>query len=305
MANRSAGPAARIRLRPRVDATPAIKAIGAHRAPWDDMFHSVLTMPWWQFFAAIGGIFVAMNMVFAFLYWVDPGCVGNVPDHGSRFEQLFYFSVQTMATIGYGGMLPLTRYGNLLVVFESVVGTLTTALITGLTFAKFARPTARVLFAEKLVVSTRDGVPHLMVRMANWRRNTVVEARLKIMLLRSHTTREGELMRIPVELPLVRDTTQLFWLTWTAMHRIDEKSPLHGPDAMTILRGEDAQIFLSFQGLDATMGQTIHASYRYALDDIVWGHRYRDVLKTQGDVREINYRHFHEVEPEPELKAEA
>lgn len=298
-ARSSAGPAARIRFRPKVDALPPVKAVGAHSKPWEDLFHDVLTMSWVRFCIAIGGSFVAMNLVFAALYWLVPGCIGNVPDEGSRFEHLFYFSVQTMATIGYGGMLPVTRYGHVLVVLESVVGTLMTAIVTGLTFSKFARPTARVLFAEKMVVHNRDGVPTLMLRMANWRRNQVVEARLRVQLLRRHVTQEGEVMRIPTELTLVRDTTQLFWLSWTAMHRIDETSPLHGPDALERLRREDAQFFVSLQGLDATMGQTIYAGTRYTLDDIAWGSRYKDVLFTEGERREIHYEHFHSVEAVP------
>jgi inward rectifier potassium channel len=296
--NRSAAPATRVRLRPQVSALPTVAVRGGQSAPWEDLFHTVLTMPWWQFFLGIGGVFVALNLVFAAAYWLQPGSIGNLPEGEGRFEYLFYFSVQTMATIGYGGMLPVTRFGHLLVVVESIAGTLVTAIITGLTFAKFARPTARVLFARRLVVSTRDGTPHLMIRMANWRRNQVVEARAKVMLLRRSVTKEGEVMRIPVELPLVRESTQLFWLTWTAMHKIDEKSPFYGPDAMQILREEGAQIFLSFQGLDATMGQTIHASTRYELDDIVWNARFKDVLTTDGERREIDYRHFHDIEDE-------
>ncbi len=294
-ASHSAAPAARIRLRPSGPTLPPVQAVGAHSAWWEDIFHSVLTMSWWQFFAGIGAAFTVINLAFASLYWLVPGCIGNVPEDGGRFEHLFYFSVQTMATIGYGGMLPVTRYGHLLVVVEAISGILSTAVVTGLTFSKFARPVARVLFPERIVVTTRDGVPHLQVRMANWRRNQVVEARLKIMLLRTQITAEGEVMRIPVELKLVRDSTQLFWLTWTAMHKIDEHSPFHGPDAMEVLRAEDAQLFLSFQGLDATMGQTIHASTRYALDDIVWNARYADVLITKGDLRQIDYTHFHEL----------
>ena len=125
-----------------------------------------------------------------------------------------------------------------------------------------ARRSARVLFAERLVVSNRDGVPHLMVRMANWRRNQVTEATLRMMLLRTHRTREGDVLRVPVELTLVRDRTALFMLTWTAMHRIDETSPFYGPDAMDLLRGERGEIFVSLSGLDSTMGQTIYAGTR-------------------------------------------
>ncbi len=294
-ASQSAAPAARVRLRPAGPTLPPVEAVGAHNAWWEDIFHNVLTMSWWQFFAWIGVAFTCLNLVFAILYWLVPGCIGNVPEEGNRLEHLFYFSVQTMATIGYGGMLPVTRYGHVLVVIEAISGILSTAVVTGLTFSKFARPVARVLFAERLVVTSRDGVPHLQVRMANWRRNQVVEARLKVMLLRTQITAEGEVMRVPVELKLVRDSTQLFWLTWTAMHKIDAGSPFHGPGAMDTLRAEDAQLFLSFQGLDATMGQTIHASTRYTLDDIVWNARYADVLHTKGEVRRIDYTRFHEV----------
>jgi inward rectifier potassium channel len=177
------------------------------------------------------------------------------------------------------------------------VGTLGVALVTGVTFAKFARPTARVLFGAKVVVQLRDGVPHMVFRLANWRGNMVVEGHLRAFVLRRYTTREGEMMRVPVELPLVRDRTALFALTWVPMHRIDDRSPFWGPDAMVTLRREQAEIYLSFSGIDETIGQPIHARHVYRLDDVVYNARFVDVLTIDSEgLRTVDYAGFHDVE---------
>lgn len=240
-----------------------------------------------------GGWFGA-NLVFAVLYAVEPGCVANA----AGFEDAFYFSVQTFATIGYGAMSPATRYGHVVVVVEALVGTLGVALVAGVTFAKFARPTARVLFSEKIVVTVRDGVPHLVFRLANWRGNMVVEGQLRVFVLRLEKTREGDTIRTPYELPLVRDRTALFALTWVPMHRIDGRSPFWGGEtALAKLREQRAEIYLAFTGLDETIGQPIHARYMYRPEDIVWNARYADVLTIEPDgTRSIDYAAFHDVE---------
>lgn len=284
----------KLRFRPSDNSLPPVVVRGIRVAPHEDFYHTVLTAPWWQFFLGAGIVFGGLNLLFAGLYYLDEGSVGNLPP-GGRLENLFYFSVQTMATIGYGGMAPADRFGNVLTVLESIVGILLSALLTGLTFAKFSKPTARVLFPDKLVVSSRNGVPHLMIRMANWRRNQVNEATLRVMLLRVERTTEGEVLRVPVDLPLVRSSTQLFWLTWTAMHRIDTSSPFHGPDALAILEAEGAQLFLTLHGHDVTIAQAITATARYSLEDIVWGAHYADVISGTGDLRQIDYTRFNEL----------
>jgi inward rectifier potassium channel len=263
---------------------------------FEDVYHRVLAMPWWRFFAYVGATWVAINLVFALLYAAVPGCVSGAAP--GDLEDAFYFSVQTLATIGYGAMAPATRFGHVVVVFEALVGTLGVALVTGATFAKFARPTARVLFGSKAVVHMRDGVPHLVFRLANWRGNMVVEGQLRVLLLVRQTTREGDVIRMPVELPLVRDRTALFALTWVPMHRIDEKSPLWGGlAARDRLLADNAEIFLSFSGMDETLGQSIQARYRYRLDDIVYNARFADVLTIEPDgTRTIDYARFHDIE---------
>ena len=218
---------------------------------FEDLYHKVLAMPWWRFFAYASLGWVGINLLFAVLYAAAPGCVSGAAP--GDLEDAFYFSVQTLATIGYGAMAPATRFGHVVVVVEALVGTLGVALVTGVTFAKFARPTARVLFAAKAVVHCprRRASPRLS--LANWRGNMVVEGQLRVRLLVLQKTREGDVIRMPVELPLVRDRTALFALTWMPMHRIDASSPFYGGEAaLERLLEQEAEIFLAFTGVDET-----------------------------------------------------
>jgi inward rectifier potassium channel len=293
--HQNGAPAKKIRFRDGIPAAAIIHTRGRRVAPFEDIYHKVLTMPWRRFFAYVALTWLGVNAFFAILYSLRPGCVTNA---SPGFEDAFYFSVQTFATIGYGTMAPATRYGHLVVVVEALVGTLGIALATGVTFAKFARPTARVLFSERAVIQPRDGVPHLVFRLANWRGNMVVEGQLRVLLLVRQETQEGDVIRTPIDLPLVRDRTALFSLSWMPMHRIDERSPLWG-GAATIrrLHGAGAEIFLAFTGLDETLGQQIHARHRYKLDELVVNARFHDVLTLdpRGD-RTIDYAHFHDIQ---------
>src|SRR3954471_13310064 len=271
-----------------------IRVKGLERSLRQDAYHFVLARSWPTFFALVTLTFIAANLLFAAAYLAQPGSVAHA--RPGSFEDAFFFSVQTIATIGYGGMYPVTRYAHLLVVFEAMTGILGIAVITGLTFTRFARPSARVLFANKITITPRDGVPHLMFRMANWRRNRIVEAQLRVVMLVNERTREGEMLRRQVDLPLVRDRTALFFLTWTAMHRIDPDSPFHGPVALEKLAERRAELFLSLMGFDETIGQTIHARREYALSDIVTGARFADVLGNDARGRfQIDFRKFHDV----------
>jgi inward rectifier potassium channel len=272
-----------------------IRTIGQRFAPHHDAYHYVLTRSWSEFFLLIGLAFMTANAFFAFFYWVVPGSVSNA--RPGSFEDAFFFSVQTMATIGYGGMTPVTRFAHVVVTIEAMTGIISAALITGITFAKFARPTARVLFSDKLILAPRDGVPHLMFRVANWRHNLVSEAQLRVILLVSERTREGESLRRQVELTLVRDRTPLFAMTWTVMHLVDTQSPFFGPSGLEGLRAAGAEIYVTLTGLDEAMGQ-IHAQHSYRLDDIVVNVRFADVMSLRPDgTREIDYRRFHDVVP--------
>ncbi len=272
-----------------------IRAVGREVAFYEDVYHSLLRMPWVQFFGLVALWYLTANAIFACLYLLQPGCI-----HDTRpglFSDAFFFSVQTMATIGYGGMAPATFYAHVLVTIEALAGTLFAALLTGITFAKFSRPTARVLFSDKCVIARRDGVLHLMFRMANWRHNQVVEARLSATLLVTQVSSEGDILRRPVDLPLVRDVNRSFSLSWLAMHRIDESSPFFAPDALEKLGADTAVLSLAINGIDETSAQPLHARYQYRMNDIVPNAHFIDIVKVLDDgTREIDYKNFHLIE---------
>ncbi len=271
---------------------PSVEAVGRGLSPYEDAYHWILTRTWPRFFASVALAFVLVNAAFAGVYSLEPGAIGNA----DTFADRFFFSVQTLGTIGYGVMHPATRWANVIVVVEALVGLLFAALVTGLTFARFARPTTRILFAEKAVIGPRDGVPHLMFRMANYRRNQIADATLRALLLVTEETAEGDVMRRPYPLSLVLSSNPLFSHSWTAMHRIDETSPFFGDGAMDRLRSRGVEIYLTLTGVDETLAQTIHARARYTLDDIVPNARFADILRVKPDgTRIIDYDHFHEI----------
>jgi inward rectifier potassium channel len=275
---------------------PVVRTVGLPGHPFQDLYHSILKSSWLVYFTGFGVCFLAVNAFFALFYWLAPGAIANATP--GSFGDAFFFSVQTLATIGYGSMAPATLYGHLVVTAEALVGMVGLAIVTGLTFAKFSRPTSRVIFSEKAVLGRRDDAPYLMFRMGNARSSTILEAQLRVILLAEETSAEGQTMRVMRELPLVRDRTAVFALTWTAMHPIDEKSPFFGDGAIQALRAKKAELFLTLSGLDETFSQTVHARYRYELDDLAENALFRDVVSVGADgARLLDYAHFHEVVP--------
>ena len=275
---------------------PNTIALGVDRLWTRDIYYRVLAGSWWHMALTAALAFVGINMAFAAAYMLVPGAILNLQPRS--FEQAFFFSVQTLATVGYGNMYPVLRAGHLLVTAEAFLGMWVTALMTGLVFAKFSRPTARVTFSRHAVVHNRDGVPHLCFRMANTRHNTLAEAQLRVTILTRTVTKEGESVARLTELPLVRDRSPMFILSWLAMHEINEKSPFYGLSTNEEIK--DISLTLSLSGLDETLGQTVYARHRYESADILWGARYADVIRVREDgVRIIDYAHFHKTHPAP------
>jgi inward rectifier potassium channel len=194
-------------------------------------------------------------------------------------------------------MAPVTLAANIVVTSEIILGLLQVAMTTGLLFAKFSRPTARVLFSRVAIVQPFEGVPSLMFRMANERTNQIVEAQLRLVLARNELTKEGERIRRMTGLKLMRDSTTIFGLTWLAIHPIDEASPLRGATEAS-LADDEAEIIVSLVGHDEAFGQTIHARFSYPADEIRFGHKFVDVLSRLADGRrQIDLDVFHETVP--------
>jgi inward rectifier potassium channel len=269
--------------------------LGAPIQRWRDPYHLLLTISWVNFFALVGLLYLAANALFALAYLAGGDGIENAQP--GSFLDAFFFSVQTMASIGYGAMYPNTTYANTLVTIEALVGLLGLAMGTGLMFARFARPTARVLFSNVAVIAAQDGVPTLMLRAANQRHNQVLEAQVRMTLVRNVVTRDGEFMRRFYDMRLVRSQTPIFVLTWTAMHPIDEDSPLYGMTPEE-LEEVEAEIVVTLTGLDETFAQTIHTRHSYIASEIVWNARFADILSRLPDGRRaVDYHRFHEVVP--------
>lgn len=192
-----------------------MKAVNARPARLADTYHALLNMPWAAFIGVIVAGYLLANVFYATIYTLIPDAING--SHG--FVDNFFFSVQTWATIGYGGMTPANHLANVVVVVESMTGIFGVALLTGLLFAKFARPEARVLFANKMVISMYNGKPTLMLRLANERGSTIVEANAHMTLIREERTSEGHVMRRIHDVALVRDIQPLFRLSSTRSRR--------------------------------------------------------------------------------------
>jgi inward rectifier potassium channel len=265
-------------------------------SPWHkDFYHSALTAPWPRFLLWSAALFLGVNALFAGLYLLQPGSIAGA--RPGDFGDAFFFSVETLATIGYGQMVPATRYANVLMTVEVLVGGLTLALVTGLAFARFSRPSARVLFTRIAVVAAINGRPTLALRIANERRNQILQAEVRLSLVRDEQTAEGHYLRRFYDLKLVRSNSPVFAMTFLVMHGLDADSPLYGATAQS-LAAESAELVVIVTGLDATLSQIIYARASYRAEQIMFGRRFADILGTLPDGRRaIDYARFHDTEP--------
>jgi len=273
-----------------------IETRGLAEGFWTDLYHHSMTVNWPTFFGSAAAIFVVLNAVFAFLYWLGNEPIANVA--GNEPLGLFYFSVETLATVGYGDMHPQTAYGHFIATIEIFTGMSFLAVMTGLIFSRFSRPRARFIFAQHPVVTIHQGQPTLMIRVANERNNTISQAVARLWLIRMETTAEGRQFRRYYELPLNRNEHPMFMLSWSIFHVIDETSPLYGmsPDE---LAAADAALTLNISGVDDNSAQYLYARKLYNTQDIRWNYRYRDIVSFSSEgMLVIDYTVFHEIMPE-------
>ena len=267
--------------RPRFDPFTRL-TIKSRLTGHDDLYHSTVRMPWPQFLAALAAGFLLINALFGLFYMLGARTIAGA--RADSFMDHFFFSVQTLATIGYGVMYPQSVYGHVLVTLEAMLGMFGIGIVAALAFARFSLPRSRVRFSQVAVISNFDGTPTLMLRAANERRNSIIAARVQVSLLRQETTQEGLDIRRFYDLALARSETPIFSLSWLIMHPITPASPLHQITAEGLERGEFA-LLVSITGLDETLSQTLHARQSYFNTDIRLNHRFRDLLEvsTSGE----------------------
>jgi inward rectifier potassium channel len=260
---------------------------------WTDLYHRSMTVYWPVFFGTAAAIFIVLNIVFAALFYLGHDPIANVAKDLPL--SLFYFSIETLATVGYGDMHPQTDYGHFIATVEIFTGMCFLAVMTGLIFARFSRPRARFIFAKHPVVTMQQGQPTLMIRVANARNNTISQATARLWLFRMEKMTEGHQLRRYHELKLDRREHPMFSLSWTVFHAIDEASPLYGM-AADDLATLDVAFALNVSGVDDNSAQQLYARQLYSYRDIRWNHRYQDITSVSAEGRLlIDYGQFHEI----------
>jgi inward rectifier potassium channel len=271
--------------------------INAAVSGWRDSYHWVLSLTWPRFALFLTSSYVVINLLFGALYFARPNCIADL-EPGS-FPHAFFFSVETLATVGYGHNYPATVYGHIIVTIEIFLGMIWIAVITGLIFVRFARPTARILFSNCLVIAPHDGRLSLMFRVANLRHTSMAEAEFRIIYSRDERVLEGEDIRRFYYLKLYPDRMISFPAALTIRHTIDEQSPLYGVTPER-LEKEDAFFVASTLSLELVMAASVQSMQDYAVEDIRFGERFVDVYQQLEDGRlTVDYGRLHETEPVP------
>ncbi|HVP83589.1 MAG TPA: ion channel [Rhizomicrobium sp.] len=266
---------------------------GQDKSRFTDFYHLVLTWPWSVFIGVLALVFGGINALFALAYVAQPGSILHA--RSGNFWDAFIFSAQTIGSINYSVMAPHTPYANGLVIFESFIGFVYLGLMMSIMFARFSRPTARVVFSNVAIIAPFDGVPTLMLRAANQRGNQILEAEITITLARTAVTREGLVMRRFQDLEPVRKRTSLFALSWTIMHRIDETSPLYGL-SLDDLKDAQMEILVLLGGTDETFSDRIYARHSYQPEQIHLDRRFVDMLTLHSSGRRVvNLNLIHET----------
>ncbi len=269
-----------------------MRTIGVPAAGLRDVYHWLLRVPGWVALGTIVGAYLLLNVLFALVYLGVGGVAGAAP---GSFLDAFFFSVETMGTIGYGSMYPATRAANAVMVVESIFGIVVVALTTGLVFARFSLARARVVFSQRVAVGPYDGVPTVMIRLGNERRGRIVDAAFRMTLTRTQRSADGGVAYRAIDLALVRDRAPALSRSWTILHRIVDGSPL-AADSPESLAAADAELTLAVTGTDETSLQPVHAQHTWTSHAIVWGTRLADVLSEtpEGNVV-LDLRRFHEL----------
>lgn len=273
-------------------ATYKVKLKNVPKENWQDYYYTFLEFSWPKILLIYIGFFLSINALFAFLYRLEPASIQGAGD----FLDFYFFSIQTFSTVGYGVMAPMGHYAHILVTMETMMSFLSMALTTGLVFAKFSLPKARLIFSRPILLTTYQGKPTLMLRVANARESRLVGAQMYLSVLEDEWSEEGFFTRRFRHLKLDQQTSPTFALSWTIFHRITPESPLYqlGIDE---IQQKNMEFFCTIIGTDSVTGQSVHAMEVYPPSRLVRGKRFKDVITLQNDgTRLLDFTHFHHTE---------
>ncbi|AHI26500.1 ATP-sensitive potassium channel protein [Komagataeibacter xylinus] len=269
---------------------------------WSDFYHHALTAPWSTFFYGSLLVYVGINLLFALLYMADSNGISGTHPHS--FADFFFFSVQTLSTVGYGGMIPTSHTANLIATVEVLGGMMINALATGLIFARFSRPRARVMFSDKALILHENNQLHLDIRIANCRRSPILSVDVEFALARLIRTPAGRVVRQFDPLPLQQAHVPVLRFACTPTHVIDENSPLYGMTEAD-LSAQEAEIIVSLTGTDEASGQTVFARSAYGFDRMLYNHRFVDIINAGPDGRiTVDYTRFDQTESPQDATAD-
>lgn len=285
----------------RRDGTFNVRRVGLSPLRSLSLYHHLLTIAWPRFFLDVAAFYLVSNLAFAFAYvWAGPGALTgtSATTPGGRFLEAFFFSVHTLATIGYGTIAPHSLAAHVLVTIEALFGLMGLALVTGILFARFSRPDARIVFSRQAVIAPYKGGWALMFRIANERTNQLLEVSATVTLNRLEGGR-----RKYYELPLERRKIIFFPLHWVVVHPIDDASPLANVTREQFLRS-DAEILILLTAVEEDFGQGVHARSSYLADEVAWGARYANMyVDTDDGSVAVDMRRLHQIEAVPDPPA--
>lgn len=258
----------------------------------NDAYHFLRSASWKAIAGMLVVVFLVTNAGFATVLWLGRAKITNA----TGFLDDFWFSVQSLATIGYGVLAPADTLSNAVVTVESIVGMLLTAMVTGIVFARFSRPSARIIFSSHALIAEHAGKRTLMFRVANARATAIVEATLRVYLSRDEVLASGERVRRIHDMTLTRSISPIFALSWVAYHVIDDTSPLHG---VTLAELAGSNVIVTFQGLDDSLASSVHSRYSYNPEDILEDHHFVDIIRNDPEtaVRYLDFAQFHATRP--------
>jgi inward rectifier potassium channel len=286
----------------RIGGAGAVEIVkhGAARYDFSDPYHIAIEMSWKEFALAFVGLELGINIAFAMLYLASPGCIANM--RPGSFCDAFFFSIETLATVGYGTMAPATFYGHAVSAIEIVCGMVFTAIMTGLLFVRFSKPKPKILFADQAVITSHNCSPTLMVRIANGRMTLLTNAMVRLGVVLHEESPEGHLFRRLHDLALSNASLSLFPLTWTVMHEIDYNSPLADYDAERF-NERDARLFLTIEARDHALGAAVHDMRIYTAGEVLYGMHYAEAVTIDDQLRPVaDLTRLSLVEPDPQAR---